>query len=63
VFQRACAGCHLPDGDGGLDLSTADAWDDHRAVIRRQVLVKQAMPPAGSPLSAGDRAALARWLR
>ncbi|HEY1559123.1 MAG TPA: cytochrome c [Kofleriaceae bacterium] len=62
VFQRVCSHCHLPDGDSGIDLSTAASWHADRDELVRRVLVTRTMPPAGTDLSDADRAALAGWL-
>lgn len=62
VFQRVCSHCHLPGGDAGIDLSTVAAWNAERAEIVRRVMVTRTMPPAGTELADGDRAALAGWL-
>jgi hypothetical protein len=63
VVARVCIGCHGPNGEGGLDLSTAAAWDAHRDSLRRRVILNRSMPPPGTSLADADRAALARWLR
>ncbi len=62
VFQRVCAGCHLPDGDADLDLSTPAAWKFRRGEITRRVLEVRTMPPAGTEITDADRQALASWL-
>ncbi|HET9624524.1 MAG TPA: cytochrome c, partial [Kofleriaceae bacterium] len=62
IFRRVCARCHAPPGDA-LDLSTAAAWRAHRAALERRVVETRSMPPAGTPISDADRAALAAWLR
>jgi mono/diheme cytochrome c family protein len=62
VFDRACAGCHRPDGKSGVDLSTAAAWLGARDELRERVLVRRTMPPAGKALAEDDRAAIAAWM-
>ncbi len=62
VFARVCAKCHLPDGSAGVDLSTAAAWRTERLAIDQRVLLDRSMPPAGTDLSDGDRAAIAAWV-
>jgi len=62
VFSRRCTPCHLPGGTAGIDLSTYASWVMRRASVRTQVFDTGAMPPNPPPLSADDRAALARWL-
>ncbi|HET7501651.1 MAG TPA: cytochrome c [Kofleriaceae bacterium] len=61
VFERACAKCHQPDGEADLDLSTPARWVE-RATAIHHMLDTHAMPPAGSPISDADRAALLDWL-
>ncbi|WP_434043569.1 MULTISPECIES: c-type cytochrome [Sorangium] len=59
VVARACAPCHLPGGEGGVDLSTPAAWTTTttlRESIARRVLEERTMPPPGRPLSEADRA-------
>ncbi|HEX4419529.1 MAG TPA: c-type cytochrome [Kofleriaceae bacterium] len=63
VFQRVCARCHRPDGDAGVDLSTPAAWRTERRELVHRVLETRTMPPAGTPIDAADRKALADWLR
>jgi hypothetical protein len=62
VFTRVCSRCHLPGGSADVDLSTAAAWQEHRADIRRRVLERRDMPPRGTPFGAPDRDAVARWV-
>jgi Cytochrome C oxidase, cbb3-type, subunit III len=62
VFARVCAHCHLPGGSADVDLSTAATWTSERDELVRRVIVTKTMPPAGTALSDGDRAALASWL-
>ena len=62
VFQRVCSHCHLPGGDGDLDLSTPEAWRTERDEIVQRVIVDRTMPPAGTTLADPDRAAVASWL-
>lgn len=61
VFARVCAHCHLPDGSSGVDLSTPGLWRTERDEIRKRVVVDRSMPPAGTAMSDGDRAAIAAW--
>ncbi|WP_437673985.1 c-type cytochrome [Sorangium sp. So ce131] len=56
VFARACARCHGPRGEGGVDLSTRAAWTALRDAIGRRVIDERTMPPPGHPLSEADRA-------
>ncbi|XYH96552.1 c-type cytochrome [Sorangium sp. So ce1128] len=56
VFARACAPCHLPRGEGGVDLSTRAAWTSLRDAIARRVIEERTMPPPGHALSEADRA-------
>lgn len=63
VFERACAGCHLPGGDADIDLSTPEEWQLRRAALLDRVVVSRTMPPAGHPLDEADRRALEAWLR
>ncbi|WP_437504248.1 c-type cytochrome [Sorangium sp. So ce1099] len=56
VFARACAPCHLPRGEGGVDLSTGAAWTSRRGAIARRVIEERTMPPPGHALSEADRA-------
>lgn len=63
VFRRACAGCHLPGGTAGVDLSSPAAWEQHRAEIQARVVVERSMPPSGTELSDADRQTLATWVR
>ncbi|WP_437754527.1 c-type cytochrome [Sorangium sp. So ce1389] len=56
VFARACAPCHLPRGEGGVDLSTGAAWTSRRDAIARRVIEERTMPPPGHALSEADRA-------
>ncbi|WP_437763847.1 cytochrome c [Sorangium sp. So ce281] len=56
VFARACARCHLPRGEGGVDLSTPAAWASLREAIARRVVDERNMPPPGYALSEADRA-------
>ncbi|XXY54258.1 cytochrome c [Sorangium sp. So ce269] len=56
VFARACAPCHLPRGEGGVDLSTGAAWTSRRDAIARRVIEERTMPPPGRALSEADRA-------
>ncbi len=58
AFSRACAGCHLPGGAAGIDLSTPAAWEAKRALIHERVVDTKSMPPKGSPISDADRAAI-----
>ncbi len=62
VFARVCSHCHQPGGDAGVDLSTPAAWRAARGELRHRVLDTQTMPPAGTDLTATERAAVARWL-
>ena len=61
IFARACAGCHLPGGVSGTDLSTPEAWHSERAAIRERVVTTRSMPPEGHALSDTDRATIAAW--
>jgi hypothetical protein len=61
VFARACASCHLPGGEANVDLSTFDAWDSRRMLIYQRVVVDHSMPPAGNPITDGDRMLIANW--
>ncbi len=56
VFDRACARCHLPRGEGGVDLSTRAAWASLREAIAHRVVRERTMPPPGHALSEADRA-------
>ncbi|WP_437966536.1 cytochrome c [Sorangium sp. So ce260] len=56
VFDRACARCHGPRGEGGVDLSTRAAWASFREAIARRVVDERTMPPPGHALSEPDRA-------
>jgi len=62
VFARVCAHCHLPGGSADVDLSTASTWTSEHDELVRRVIVTRTMPPAGTPFSESDRAALAGWL-
>jgi hypothetical protein len=62
VFARVCAHCHLPGGSADVDLSTAATWAAEHDELVRRVVATRTMPPAGTPFSDGDRAALAGWL-
>ncbi len=62
IQLRVCAGCHGPGGSAGLDLSGAARWQANRAAIERRVVKDKTMPPPGHPLTADERAAIARWL-
>jgi mono/diheme cytochrome c family protein len=62
IFDRACAGCHRPDGRAGVDLSTAAAWLAGRDEILRRVVLGRTMPPAGNPLSEEDRTTVRSWV-
>ncbi|XXX75473.1 cytochrome c [Sorangium sp. So ce134] len=55
VFDRACARCHRPRGEGGADLSTRAAWVSLREAIARRVVEERTMPPPGHALSEADR--------
>lgn len=61
VYTRSCAQCHRPGGSAGIDLSTYDAWNARRALIRHRVIDVRDMPQPGSPLSDADRAAIDAW--
>jgi hypothetical protein len=62
VFAHVCAHCHLPGGSADVDLSSAALWTSEHDELVRRVIVTRTMPPAGTSLSDGDRAALATWL-
>ena len=62
VFARVCAHCHLPGGSADVDLSTAAAWTSEHDELVRRVIATRTMPPAGTPFSESDRAAIAGWL-
>jgi mono/diheme cytochrome c family protein len=62
IFARSCAGCHQANGESGIDLSNARAWEQRRAVIRDRVVVQRSMPPRGHALSDADRDAIRAWL-
>jgi len=62
VFARVCAHCHMPGGSADVDLSTAASWTAEHDELVRRVIATRTMPPAGTPLSDSDRAALAKWL-
>ncbi|WP_437286817.1 c-type cytochrome [Sorangium sp. So ce406] len=65
VVARACAPCHLPGGEGGVDLSTPAAWTTTtslRESIARRVLEERTMPPPGRALSEADRARIRAFL-
>ena len=61
VFARSCSGCHLANGEAGVDLSTAEAWESKRTKIRERVVERRSMPPQGHPLSDADREAIRAW--
>jgi mono/diheme cytochrome c family protein len=61
VFARACSACHLPDGESGTDLSTANAWQSEKSEIHQRVIVGRSMPPEGHALSDADREAIRAW--
>jgi hypothetical protein len=61
IFARSCAGCHLPGGISGTDLSTPDAWQSLRSRIVERVVTSRTMPPEGHPLSDVDRTAIGSW--
>lgn len=63
IYQRACARCHGPDGESGVDLSTPAAWRIARPQLIERIVTTRSMPPPGAPLTDDDRATLARWLR
>jgi len=63
IFAKRCAGCHMPGGASGIDLSTLDAWSAKRAVIRKRVVDTRTMPPKGSPIDDAERAAIEQWTR
>ena len=56
MFARACGACHGAGGSSGIDLSTFEAWESHRAPLRLRVVEARDMPPRDQPLSEGDRA-------
>ncbi len=62
IFERVCARCHRPDGDAGVDLSTAAAWRRERRELFHRVVETHTMPPAGITLDDADRRILAGWL-
>ncbi len=62
VFARVCAGCHLPGGTAGIDLSTSAAWNKRKADVKERVLDTRDMPPKGHPLGDADLAAIRAWL-
>jgi mono/diheme cytochrome c family protein len=62
VFRRACASCHAPGGEAGLDLSTREAWEGARDRVGRRVVVERTMPPPGRAMSDADREAVRAWL-
>jgi Cytochrome C oxidase, cbb3-type, subunit III len=62
IFERVCARCHRPDGDAGVDLSTAAAWRRERDELVHRVVATHTMPPAGIALDDADRRVLAAWL-
>jgi hypothetical protein len=65
IAASACVPCHRDErveGGGPFDLSTVSAFRTHRDAIVR-VLAAGTMPPAGRPLSSGDRARLLEWTR
>jgi hypothetical protein len=62
IFTNSCAQCHRPGGSAGVDLSTYDAWNAHRAIIHQRVGVNRDMPPPGNPLSDADRATIDMWV-
>ena len=62
VLARTCLHCHAPGGSADFDLSTPQAWRDHRREITERVFVKQTMPPAGTDLTQAERDQLRRWL-
>lgn len=61
VFERACAACHGPSAPSGVDLSTMGAWESSAAAIRRRVIEKRDMPPAGRPLDDAGRRSIDAW--
>lgn len=63
VYARVCAKCHGPNGSAGVDLSSEAAWKARRAAVRKRVIEAQDMPPAGTPLSAEDKAAIEAFTR
>ncbi len=64
VFARACAKCHLPGGQAGIDLSTSAGWQKHKGDVKARVLELRDMPPYGSgvTLSDADLGAIRAWL-
>jgi hypothetical protein len=62
LFARACAECHLRDGEAGIDLGTSVAWKSRRADVRRCVVVDKTMPPSGRPFSDADREIVRAWI-
>ncbi|WP_437732717.1 c-type cytochrome [Sorangium sp. So ce1335] len=62
VVARACAPCHLPRGEGGVDLSTRAAWTSLRESIARRVIEERTMPPPGHALSEADRARIGAFV-
>lgn len=60
VYQRVCAKCHAKNG---FDLSSEAAWKAKKALVRKRVITDQDMPPAGTPMSAEDRAAIEAFTR
>jgi hypothetical protein len=61
VFARSCAACHMPNGPSGVDLSSAEAWQTRRALIKDRVVVTHTMPPQGRALTDADRDAIKGW--
>lgn len=62
IFLTVCAKCHLPGGEGRLNLSSYNAWIRYRDDIHERVIVDRSMPPAGTTLAESDRNALRAWL-
>ncbi|MBL8715902.1 MAG: cytochrome c [Myxococcales bacterium] len=60
LYQRVCATCHAKNG---FDLSSEAAWKAKKALLRKRVIDDQDMPPAGTPMSAEDRAVVEAWTR
>lgn len=62
-YARVCAKCHGPGGSAGVDLSSEAAWKAKRAAIRRRVVEVGDMPPAGTALTADDKATIDAFTR
>lgn len=60
IYANKCSNCHAPGASSGIDLSSAEAWQERRGRIVDRVLVQMNMPPS-APLNAIDLEAVRAW--